>query len=182
MIVLMGTAGAGKGTQGAFLKAKTGYAYVSTGELLREFATDNQRARMLVGELLTDEEMIVMVEQALATIPNHENVIFDGFPRTLPQVEWLIERVKAGELHMPWVINLDVDEQTVHTRLLRRGRQDDSEAVISRRFREYQSITLPVLGRFRDAGATVYDIDADQSPEDVHKDVLDALNGEVALG
>lgn len=177
MIVLMGAAGAGKGTQGEMLRKQTGYGYVSTGDMLRQFASEEQKNRMLSGELLSDEEIIAMVDQALDTMTNPEYCILDGFPRTLPQVEWLIDQVETGRFQMPCVINLDIDEDTVHQRLLRRGRQDDSEEVITRRFREYQSITLPVLGRFREAGAEVFDIDADQEADIVHNDVVTALDG-----
>jgi len=180
MIVLMGVAGAGKGTQGEMLRAETGFDYISTGEMLRQFASDSQRERMLAGELLSDQEIIAMVEEAMAAIPNPEQCILDGFPRTLVQVEWLLEQCEKGRFKLPVIINLEINEETVHRRLRLRGRQDDAEHVISRRFREYHSITVPVIGLFRNAGAEVLDIDADQDQGAVHDDIAAALQGKVS--
>ena len=175
MIVLMGAAGAGKGTQGHWLQQETGYDYVSTGEMLRDMATPAQKERMLAGELLDDDEIYQIVDEALAQAKDPNRVILDGFPRKVSQAEWLLRQVAAGRFAMPAVVNLQVSEAVMHDRLTSRGRQDDAEAVIRHRYENYQAVTTPVLKHLQAAGATIFDIDADETPEVVHAAVQAAL-------
>jgi adenylate kinase len=62
VIILMGMPGSGKGTQGKMIAEAFGYQYVSTGEMLRHYATHEQIARMNQGQLLNDQEIITMIE------------------------------------------------------------------------------------------------------------------------
>src|SRR3982751_5665832 len=96
MILLMGIAGSGKGTQGTMLADSRGYHLISMREVLRMYVTGEQRERMLAGELLNDDEIIKIVDQVLKSLPDDKEVVLDGFPRTIPQAEWLLEQVKAG--------------------------------------------------------------------------------------
>ena len=175
MIILMGAAGAGKGTQGHLLQQETGYDYVSTGEILRELATPVQQERMLTGELLDDDEIFKIVDEALTAASDPNRVILDGFPRTVRQADWLLQQVAAGRFAKPCVINLEVSEAVMHDRLASRGRQDDAEAVIRHRFQNYQDVTTPVLKQLKAAGVDILDINADEAPEAVRKAVRTAL-------
>lgn len=179
MIVLMGAAGAGKGTQGHLLQQETGYDYISTGEILRELATPTQQERMLAGELLDDDEIFKIVDEALAAAGDPNRVILDGFPRTVRQADWLLRQVSAGRFAKPCVVNLEVSEAVMHDRLASRGRQDDAEEVIRHRFQSYQDVTTPVLKHLKAAGVDILDIDADQAPEAVHDSVQAALSGRI---
>jgi adenylate kinase family enzyme len=75
------------------------------------------------------------------------------------------------------VFHLFASEKVVHDRLRARGRLDDSEEAIGKRFAEYKEMTLPIIARFKELGATVYDIDAAQTPETIHQQIVEHMNG-----
>ena len=175
MILLMGAAGAGKSIQGHQLADQYGYAYISTGEIFRVLITGKRRNEMLEGKLLSDEEVIKVVDKVLELIDTKEQFILDGFPRTKPQVDWLLEQHRAGRFGLPTVINLEIDADVVHERLHKRARLDDTEEAVTYRFQQYQKVTRPLLKYMQDKGIEVYDIDAARDPQAVHRDILRAL-------
>jgi adenylate kinase len=175
MILLMGAAGAGKSIQGHQLADQYGYAYISTGEVFRVLITGKRRKEMLEGKLLSDEEVIRVVDKILELIDTQEQFILDGFPRTKPQVDWLLDQHKAGRFKLPTVINLEITEDVIRKRLEKRGRLDDNEAAISLRYQQYQAVTRPLLAYMQTKGVDVFEIDADRDPGAVHRDILRAL-------
>ncbi|HVW23698.1 MAG TPA: nucleoside monophosphate kinase [Candidatus Saccharimonadales bacterium] len=177
MIILMGVAGAGKSMQGRLFADEHGYAWISTGELFRVLVTGQRRAQMLEGKLLSDDEVIALVDKTLKMIDVKQEFLLDGFPRTEPQADWLIEQVESGRLPLKAVFNLVASEEVVKKRLLERGRQDDTEAAIQKRFDEYRANTLPIMDHLKKAGAPVYDINADQDPIKVHDDMMSIIDG-----
>jgi adenylate kinase len=169
----MGVAGSGKGTQGALLAEKLGYTCISSGELLRSLLTGERLAQITAGKLLSDNETIDLIDQKF----NDDNldlqkVILDGFPRTQKQAEWLMKQVNEGRLTLTAVYNFLATEEVVRKRLLLRGREDDNESGISERFNEYVTKTVPMINYFKNEGVPVFDIDADQTPEEVNKTML----------
>lgn len=175
MILLMGAAGAGKSIQGHQLADQYGYAYISTGEIFRVLITGRRRNEMLEGKLLSDDEVIRVVDKVLELIDTKEQFILDGFPRTKPQVDWLLEQHQAGRFDLPTVINLEVPESVIHKRLQKRGRLDDTEDAIKLRHQQYQAVTRPILAYMKQNGIAVVDIDADRDPQAIHRDILRAL-------
>jgi adenylate kinase len=175
MILLMGSAGAGKSLQGHQLADQYGYAYISTGEVFRVLITGKRRNEMLQGKLLSDEEVIRVVDKVLELIDTNEQFILDGFPRTQPQVDWLLEQHKAGRFSLPNVINLEVSEAVIHERLQKRGRLDDTEEAIDYRSEQYRAVTRPLLAYMKKKGLEVVDVDANRDPRAVHRDILRAL-------
>ncbi len=178
MIVLMGVAGAGKSMQGRLFADEHGYAWISTGELFRLLVTGERRQQMLEGKLLSDDEVIAMVDKSFKLIDLHEEFLLDGFPRTKVQAEWLLDQVKSGRVKLSAVFNLVATREVVKKRLLNRGRPDDTEMAIERRFAEHETITLPIVGYLKDSGAKVYDIDGDQDPITVHDQIMTLLDRE----
>jgi adenylate kinase len=175
MIILMGIVGAGKGTQAKLLADHSGYEPISTGELLRKYATEEQHRRMLAGELLADEEIIAMVDKVLDEVEDPSKCMLDGFPRSVRQTEWLLEQLEDSRFDLTAVIQLRVSEEVVRERMMHRGRPDDTPETITKRFQEYHTVTEPVLEYLRQHGVNVYDVDGDQEPEAVHQDVRRAL-------
>ncbi len=177
MIVIMGLAGAGKGTQAKMLVEENNYSLISTGDLLRQYATDDQKQRMHQGILLRDDEIYEMIGKALAEVPDLKKCLIDGTPRSIPQADWLLEQVQAGRFTIDAVLHLEIAESVVRARLLQRGRTDDTEDSISKRFAEYHRATEPILGYLSSKGVPVFRINGDQSPEAVHADIVKALQG-----
>src|SRR5580765_1651580 len=101
MILLMGPAGAGKSIQGHQLADEYGYAYISTGEVFRVLFTGKRRHEMLEGKLLSDDEVINVVDRVLELIDTKEQFILDGFPRTKKQIDWLLKQHEAGRVDEP---------------------------------------------------------------------------------
>ncbi len=172
MIVLTGVAGAGKSMQGRLFADEHGYAWISTGELFRVLVTGKRRQQMLEGKLLSDEEVIQLVDKTLKLIDLNQEFLLDGFPRTKAQTDWLLQQIHSGRLKLTAVFNLSATPEVVRKRLLARGRLDDTEEVIEHRFAEYHAVTLPILEYLRQEGAPVYDIDADQDPITVHDEIM----------
>lgn len=176
MIILMGVAGAGKSMQGKLLADEHGYAWISTGEILRVLITGKRRQQMLEGKLLTDQEVIDVMDKVLELVNTDEEFVLDGFPRTVNQADWLLGRAKQGGFDVSAIIHLAASEEVVRDRLMARGRQDDTEQAIAERFKEYRAETLPILEHFRQEKIPVYDIDASQTPREVHDHIVKYLD------
>lgn len=176
MILLMGIAGSGKGTQGKMLADARGYHLISMGEVLRMYVTGKQRERMLAGGLLDDSEIIKIVEQVLSSLPDDEEVLMDGFPRTIPQAEWLLDQIKSGRFRLNAAFHLVASPDTVKERLIKRARIDDVESAIEERFKEYERSTAPVIKWLLDHGVEVLDVNAERPPETVNADLVKYLS------
>ena len=175
MILLMGPAGAGKSLQGHKLADEHGYAYISTGEIFRLFLTGHRRAAMLEVKLISDQETIDMIDKVFDIVDTRDEFILDGFPRTVEQVNWLMEQVKKGRFDNPVVVHMDVSEKETRRRLALRGRPDDTPESITERYRLYASKTQPLLQQFRDSGVVVHDVNADGTPSEVYDNITTAL-------
>ncbi|HEX6132486.1 MAG TPA: adenylate kinase [Longimicrobiales bacterium] len=122
-LILFGPPGAGKGTQGALLAERLGLLRLSTGDVLRDavrrgtsMGREAQRY-MDAGELVPDEVIIGIVRDYLAGEAAGTGVIFDGFPRTLPQAERLDELLGSLDRPLRAVLVLEVDDDTLVRRL-----------------------------------------------------------------
>lgn len=175
MIIFTGVAGSGKSLQGKKLADALGLPWLSTGEFLRMLISGERRKSMLEGKLLADKEIIALVQKMLSVIDSDHEFVLDGFPRTVAQADWLINQVKHGQLSLTAVIHMRADKETVRSRLLKRGRQDDTETAIAERFKEYEDSILPILEHFRREGLRVVEIEADDSVTNVHGAVLKAI-------
>lgn len=176
MILLMGVAGAGKSMQGRLFADEHGYSWISTGEMFRVLVTGKRRQQMLEGKLLSDDEVIEMVDKTLKLIDINKEFLLDGFPRTKVQADWLLEQIKSGRIKLTAIFNLVASKEVVRDRLLKRGRQDDTEAVIENRFDVYETETLPIIKFFEDAGMPVFNIDADRDIMTVHDELLSKIS------
>ncbi|HSX23942.1 MAG TPA: nucleoside monophosphate kinase [Candidatus Saccharimonadales bacterium] len=171
----MGIAGSGKGTQGKMLADQHGFHLVSMGDVLRMYVTGEQRERMLTGKLLGDKEIIAIVDKVLASLADDKQVILDGFPRTVPQAEWLLEQVKHGRFDLQQAFHLVASRSAVKERLLGRARIDDKEEAIEKRFDEYERSTTPLLEWLQRQGVEVVNINAEQPVGTVNGDILSHL-------
>lgn len=176
MIILMGVAGAGKSMQGRLFADEHGYAWISTGDLFRVLVTGKRRQQMLEGKLLDDDEVIALIDKTLKLIDPSQEFLLDGFPRTKKQAEWVLEQAEAGRFNLTAVFNLTASPQVVKDRLLKRGRQDDTEAAIKKRFAEYETVTLPIVDYFKQENVPVYNIDASRDPMTVHDEILQLID------
>jgi adenylate kinase len=157
------------------LADKRGYHLISMGEVLRMYVTGEQRERMLSGGLLDDREIVKIVDGVLDSLDDGEEVLMDGFPRTVPQAEWLLEQVKAGRFKLDKAFHLVASRDAVKDRLVKRARIDDVESAIEERFNEYERSTAPLIKWLDEHGVEVINIDAERTPEQVNADIVERL-------
>ncbi len=189
--VFFGQVGAGKGTQVKLLQdliAKKGDScvYIGTGEIFRKIANstedneDTKRVQAILntGKLMPDDETNDLVSKAMKTeILGDKHVIFDGFPRTVYQSKFFEEKMQVHKREDIKIIYIELSEPEAMKRNLLRGRADDTEEGLRKRFDEYVNNVVPAMNYFKDkAGYTIYTINGEQSVEDVHKDIIRALN------
>ena len=155
-IVIFGAPGSGKGTQSDLMIKKYGLGHISTGDVLRneiKNGTDlGKTAKQYIdnGQLIPDSLMIDILANVYDGFgKEHEGVIFDGFPRTIPQAEALKKMLDERGHKVAAMIELDVPEDELMQRLLKRGREcgrsDDNEATIKKRLDVYHSQTAPLI-------------------------------------
>lgn len=162
-IILFGPPGSGKGTQAMKLKEKYNLAHISTGDIFRAvIATPSDlgnelRSYMDQGQLVPDE----LTFRVLASyIDGHDllksgGIIFDGFPRTIPQANALDRFFAERNSNITIVLSLLVQEEEVVQRLLLRGQtsgrtDDNNEVVIRKRMQVYRDQTLPLAAYYSD--------------------------------
>jgi adenylate kinase len=122
-LILFGPPGAGKGTQGALLAERFGLRRLSTGDVLREAAQHGTplglkaRRFMDAGELVPDTVILGIVGDHLRGHAADRGVIFDGFPRTLPQAQSLDALLANLGRRLRAVLVLEVDDETLIRRL-----------------------------------------------------------------
>ena len=180
-IILLGAPGAGKGTQAQILKDKFNIPQISTGDMLRAAIKANTKlgleAKQFMdsGALVPDQLIIELVKERIQNEDCKQGFLLDGFPRTINQTEWLIEQVHSGRFELTSVFNLVATEEVVRGRLEKRGRQDDNDKAINKRFEEYNKVTLPLLDHFDKENIKIINIDASLPPHEVHKIIMDEL-------
>ncbi len=155
-LILFGPPGSGKGTQAEYLIKEYGILHISTGDLFRYEMGNNTelglkaKEYMAKGELVPDEVTIGMLKNKVNANPEAKGIIFDGFPRTIPQAEALDAFLTEKDTEVSALIAMDVPEEELVKRLLSRGessgRADDKdEDIIRNRIAVYNSETAPVF-------------------------------------
>jgi adenylate kinase len=158
-IVLFGPPGSGKGTQAEKLMEKYGLIHLSTGDILREAISKKTplglKAQQYLdkGELVPDEDVVNMVLKKLDAEKDPKGFIFDGFPRTCGQAQVLNDLLADRNTRINVMITLQVLEEELIKRLLKRGREsgrsDDQLSVIRNRIEVYERDTYPVIDFYR---------------------------------
>jgi adenylate kinase len=171
---MMGLAGSGKGTQGKLLSEKLGYEYISTGEYLREYLSEERKDQILAGKLVDDNEMIQIINEFLSNT-NRKSVL-DGFPRSEAQADWLLRKHRKNEINIEALIYLKVSKEELIDRVVARGRADDNEAAIKMRFEEYSRATLPIIENYKRKGIKVIEVNGNGPIESIHKKILQQLS------
>jgi adenylate kinase len=130
-ILLIGPQGSGKGTQARLLCDKFHFSYFEAGAFLRNMAEKNENLRksLAEGRLVPDEEMSSYVTAHLDENGLYDNILFDGFPRTLDQYKAFKRWAEGKKVKLNLVILLTISEAETIRRLSAR-RQDPATGKI----------------------------------------------------
>ncbi len=185
-IILLGAPGAGKGTQAKSIMEKFNIPQISTGDMLRAAVKAGTplgiKAKdiMASGGLVSDDLIIALVKERISQDDCAEGFLFDGFPRTIPQAEALLD---AG-IPIDYVLEIHVDDEEIVSRLSGRRvheasgrvyhvehnppkqaglddetgeplvqRADDTEETVRKRLDVYHAQTEPLVAFYRDLEA-----------------------------
>ena len=130
-VILLGPPGAGKGTQAQFITQRYGIPQISTGDMLRSAVKAGSDLGLKVkdimasGGLVSDEIIIALVKERIQQADCANGFLFDGFPRTIPQAQALVD---AGVL-IEYVVEISVDDEQIVSRLSGRRVHEDSGRV-----------------------------------------------------
>ena len=114
-VIFLGPPGAGKGTQAKELARRFSAPHLSTGDMLREHVVQGtslgQRAQPIMtrGELVPDSIVLRMVAERIERPDCSHGFVFDGFPRTVAQAQWLGELLKQHGFKQPLVVHMVID-------------------------------------------------------------------------
>ena len=205
-IVLFGPPGAGKGTQAESIMQHTGMPQVSTGDMLRAALKAGTsvgleaKKYMDAGQLVPDAVIIALIEDRIKQPDAGNGVMFDGFPRTIPQAEALAKITEVSH-----VISIEVPDEEIVGRITGRfscancgivfhdkfnplpesgcpggefeekRRADDNEQTVRSRLNTYHEQTSPLAEWYAEMGI-LHSIDGNRAIDLVTTDIIDALN------
>ena len=160
--ILFGPPGSGKGTQSIKIAEKYNLAHISTGDIFRKNIREKTPLGLKVqsiiekGELVPDELLVEILEDAMNSFEGIEGFVFDGFPRTIQQADDLSVLLNKRNDSVSLVLALDVNDDEIIGRLLKRaeleGRKDDTKEVIENRIGVYNSQTQPLIDYYKEKG------------------------------
>ena len=182
-LILLGPPGAGKGTQAQFITEKYGVPQISTGDMLRAAVKAESELGLQVkdimasGGLVSDDLIIALVEERIQQDDCVNGFLFDGFPRTIPQAQALVD----ADIDIQYVIEISVDDDEIVSRLSGRRvhessgrvyhvehnppqkfgvddetgepliqREDDQESTVRNRLSIYHQQTKPLVNFYTD--------------------------------
>jgi adenylate kinase len=175
-LIFLGPPGAGKGTQASLLAKDCEVPHISTGDILRTAVAAGsalgQKADgyMSAGELVPDDLILDLIQERLGQGDVENGWLLDGFPRNVPQAEFLQKLLEQIEQPVDFVVNLDVEDDVIVARLLQRGRDDDEEPVILNRLEVYREQTEPLIEFYR-CRQQLVSVDGNQTMEAVYADL-----------
>ena len=175
-IILFGPPGAGKGTQARYLVEKLKAYQISTGDMLRdEIQKNSEIGKKIIndmndGKFVSDEIVNKLIETAVVDPQKKNNLIFDGYPRSLSQAKNLDLILKNSNQKIDFIFLLNVNKEKIIKRIEKRkileNRSDDDLKTILKRYDKYIKTTKPVLDYYS-KNQNFVEIDGDQEIDQI---------------
>ena len=182
-IIFFGPPGSGKGTQAKLISESLKIPHFSTGDILREKLKDGDELSIKInkivssGNLVSDNLLNQIISEKLKSKNCEEGFILDGYPRTLPQSEFLMSFLEINEITIDFIFNFKIDFLIIKERILLRSQQekrtDDNLDVIKTRLDKYKKETYPVSQLFSTKfHSSYFIIDASKEISQIQKDLM----------
>lgn len=180
MILFFGPAGAGKSVQGQLLAEEKDWQWISTGKLFRE-STDSEIQRILAsGQLVSSEQTQQLLATQLETT-RKKQIILDGFPRKLEQVEWLVDKQTDYEYNIDLAIIIDISKEEILERLEIRGRAEDDPEVIEKRLKIYYQEIDPLVGYLAERNVPIAHVNGIGDINQIHQNIMQTVDTNVTV-
>jgi len=212
-VIFLGPPGAGKGTQAKELARKYGVPHLSTGDMLREHVSQGTplgleaRPIMARGDLVPDSLVLKMVRERIERPDCAHGFVFDGFPRTVAQAQYLGVLLRSHGYRTALVVYFAIDPALVLRRITGRrmckvggeiyniferptkveGRCDNDGGELEQRPDDREEIVGPRLQAYEKQTkplvayyrrlGRLHDVDASKSVEEVTQKVLEIVRG-----
>ena len=184
-IILFGPPGAGKGTQSKYLVSKLKNFQVSTGDILREEIKNNSEIgqqitkNMNEGKFVSDEIVNSLIEKLMLDPQKRDKLIFDGYPRSLSQAQYLDLLLNKSNQKIDHIFFLNVNKDTIIERVEKRktleNRSDDNTDTILKRYDTYMETTRPVLD-FYSKNSNFHEINGTKEIDQITKEIEAFIN------
>ena len=212
-VIFLGPPGAGKGTQAKELARKYGVPHLSTGDMLREHVSQGTplgleaKPIMARGDLVPDSLVLKMVRERIERPDCAHGFVFDGFPRTVAQAQYLGVLLRSHGYRTALVVYFAIDPALVLRRITGRrmckvggeiynvferptkveGRCDNDGGELEQRPDDREEIVGPRLQAYEKQTkplvayyrrlGRLHDVDASKSVEEVTQKVLEIVRG-----
>ena len=184
-IILFGPPGAGKGTQSKYLVSKLKNFQVSTGDILREEIKNNSEIgqqitnNMNEGKFVSDEIVNSLIEKLMLDPQKRDKLIFDGYPRSLSQAQYLDLLLDKSNQKIDHIFFLNVNKDTIIERVEKRktleNRSDDNTDTILKRYDTYMETTRPLLDYYS-KNPNFHEINGTQEIDQITKEIEAFIN------
>ena len=184
-IILFGPPGAGKGTQSKYLVNKLNNFQVSTGDILREEIKNNSEIGQQItnimneGKFVSDKIVNSLIEKLMLDPRKKDKLIFDGYPRSLSQAQYLDLLLDKSNQKIDHIFFLNVNKDTIIERIEKRktleNRSDDNTDTILKRYDTYMETTRPVLDYYS-KNPNFHEINGTQEIDQITKEIEAFIN------
>ena len=185
-IIFFGPPGSGKGTQAKLLAKELKILHLSTGDILREKLNDDDdlsqklKEIMSSGNLVSDKILNQIIASKLESEECSKGYILDGYPRTISQLDFLLDFLKNNSSPIGLIFDFKIDFKLVEERIILRSQQeqrsDDNLEVIKTRLNKYTEETYPVSQYFaNNYNQNYFIIDASQEVSKIQKELIEIV-------
>lgn len=180
VLIVLGPQGSGKNTQADLLADRLHIArYFNADQLRAEVTAQSEIGKKIEpilkrGDLIPDEIVIAITREKLKDVDMSQGIVFEGIPRTMAQVGPFTSLIKELGAAEPWLIELNISDETALQRLSKRKRSDDTPETIANRLKNYHRETEPVIEHFKALGHHIA-INGEEGIEAVYNEIIREL-------